>query len=119
MDELKQNTNENAGNGHSLHPMLAADAGIKGLLSLLAEYGGKIISSNDLHPDLIAQARASNRMFVDEDCLGYVWEPAFAGRFPETEKELELFERCYPLDIELPEELKNTDWIDKIIRSGQ
>lgn len=85
--------------------MLAADAGINDLLSMLAEHGGKIISSNDLHPDLIAQARASNRMYVDENSLGYVWEPPFAGRFPMTENEVELFERCYPIEPELPADL--------------
>lgn len=87
-------------------PLLAADASIEKLFSLLARYGGKIISSNDLHTDLIAQARAAKRMFVDDNCLGYIWEPAFAGRFPMTEKEVEMFEWCYPLDVELPENLK-------------
>ena len=56
---------------------------IKNLLDLLARYGGKIISSNELSPDLINQARASNRMFVDENSLGYVWIPPF-DTFPET-----------------------------------
>jgi len=32
------------------------------LFELLAQYGGKIVSSNDLSPEWIEQARASNRM---------------------------------------------------------
>ena len=118
MENLQEETNANQDNKSSLRPMLAADAGINGLLSLLAEHGGAIISSNDLHPDLIAQAKASNRMYIDENCLGYVWEPPFAGRFPRNEKELDLFKRCYPLDFELPEKLKNTDWIDRITKEN-
>jgi len=87
---------------------------LKKLLDFLATYGGKIISSNDLDSYLINQARASNRMYVDENSLGYVWEPPFAGRFPMTEKEVEMFEWCYPLDVELPEKFKNIDWVNKI-----
>jgi len=68
-------------------PLLQGVVNAKGLLSLLAEYGGKIISSNDLHPDLINQARASNRMYVDENSLGYVWEPNFKNGFPTTQIE--------------------------------
>lgn len=101
MNKIKNN-NETAAFGNT---MLPAAADMKGLLSLLAQYGGSIISSNDLHPDLIAQARASNRMYVDEKSLGYVWEPPFAGRFPMTENEVELFERCYPIEVELPADL--------------
>ena len=78
---------------------------MKKLLELLATHGGKIVSTNDLNPDEINQARASNRMYVDEDSLGYVWLPAFHGRFPVTEEEVEMFEWCYPLEVELPEEL--------------
>lgn len=86
---------------------------IKPLLELLVKYGGSIISSNDLHPDLINQARHSNRMYVDEHSLGYIWEPPFAGRFPITDAEVEMFEWCYPLSTELPAELKNLDWLFK------
>lgn len=84
---------------------------IENLLELLAKHGGSIISSNDLHSDLIAQARASNRMYVDENSLGYIWEPPFAGRFPVTEEEVEMFEWCYPIEVELPESLKNCDFL--------
>lgn len=96
-------------------PMLPQPAtGIQDLLALLVEYGGSIVSSNNLHPDLIAQARASNRMYVDENSLGYVWEPPFAGRFPTTENEVALFERCYPREIELPENFSFEDLWEKI-----
>jgi len=74
------------------------------LLELLATHGGKIVSTNDLNPDEINQARASNRMYVDEDSLGYVWLPAFHGRFPVTVSEVEMFEWCYPLEVEIPKE---------------
>ena len=70
------------------------------LFEYLALYGGRIVSSNDLPSELIAQARASNRMYVDENSLGYVWEPSFAGRCPETGEEVRMFEWCYPLPID-------------------
>lgn len=105
--------------GSIANAMLPAPADMKGLLSLLAEHGGSIISSNDLHPDLIAQARASNRMYVDENSLGYVWEPPFAGRFPMTETEVALFERCYPIEVELPAELSFENIWKRINRNGK
>lgn len=101
------------------NPMLPAAADAIGLLSLLAEFGGNIISSNDLHPDLIAQARASNRMYVDENSLGYIWEPSFAGRFPMTEYEVELFERCYPIEVELPSYLTFENLMKRMIKKGR
>ena len=110
------NNNETAAFGNT---MLPAAADMKGLLSLLAEHGGSIISSNDLHPDLIAQARASNRMYVDENSLGYIWEPPFAGRFPMTENEVALFERCYPIEVELPAELSFENIWKRINRNGK
>lgn len=106
-------------NGNNANAMLPAAADAIGLFSLLAEYGGSIISSNDLHPDLIAQARASNRMYVDENSLGYVWEPPFAGRFPMTEAEVELFERCYPIEVELPADLTFENLMKRMNRNGR
>jgi hypothetical protein len=108
------NTNEN-GNCDNCVVVVTFNS----LLELLAMYGGKIISSNDLHADLIDQARAAKRMYVDENFLGYIWEPPFAGRFPVTEEEVKMFEWCYPLEVELPEQLKNTDWINRIIEGGK
>ena len=90
-------------------------ANARHLLDLLAQHGGKIISSNDLHPYLIEQARAAGRMYVDENSLGYIWEPPFAGRFPETDEELEMFDWCYPLESKLPEQLENADWVKKLL----
>lgn len=95
--------------------VLAADADITHLLSLLAKHGGSIISSNELPSELINQARAANRMYVDVNSLGYVWEPPFAGRFPETEDEVIMFDWCYPLDVQIPERLKDSEWIKRII----
>lgn len=88
------------------------------LFSLLAQYGGKIISTNDLRPDMIAQAKASNRMWVDNNSLGYVWEPPIAGRFPETEEEVKLFERCYPIEKEVPKEVADKV-LDNIIKATE
>ena len=51
-------------------------------------------------------------MYVDENSLGYVWCPDLKG-FPETEEEVELFEKWYPLDVPMPEELKTFDWFYK------
>ena len=89
---------------------------LKRLLELLAKHGGSIVSSNSLHPNLVAQAQSSNRIYVDENSLGYIWEPPFAGRFPENDEEIDMFEWCYPIHPELPEELKNLDWVQKIIK---
>jgi hypothetical protein len=83
------------------------------LLKLLATHGGKIVSTNDLNEMEISQARASNRMYVDEDSLGYVWLPQFHGRFPVTVEEVEMAEWCYPLDVEIPEELTFENLIEK------
>lgn len=114
--------NENSNNNKTAafcNTMLPAAADMKGLLSLLAEYGGSIISSNDLHSDLIAQVRASNRMYVDENSLGYVWEPPFAGRFPTTENEVALFERCYPIEVDLPADLTFENLMKRMNRNGR
>lgn len=87
---------------------------IEKLLAFLAQYGGEIVSTAKLTPEWIEQARASGRLYVDENSLGYVWEPDING-FPTTEQKVEEFEKWYPLDVELPESLKNTDWIfDKL-----
>lgn len=86
------------------------------LFSLLAQYGGEIVCSNNLSANDIAQARASERMYVDENSLGYVWIPTIKG-FPETVEEVEYFERWYPLPVELPGSLKTLDWMkNKVIR---
>lgn len=83
---------------------------IKKLLKLLAQHGGSIVSTASLPVDFINQARASNRLYVDNNGLGYVWEPTLL-RIPQTDKEVELFEKWYPLEVELPESLKNTDFL--------
>ena len=76
VDKLKENTTENDVNGYSSDRMLLVDSGIEVLLSLLAQYGGKIIRSNELDAEVIAQARGNNRMCVDKNGLGYIWEPS-------------------------------------------
>jgi len=84
---------------------------IEDLLLLLANYKGRIESTASLTVRDIEQAKASNRLFVDEYSLGYVWSPDF----PTADDEVEDFEKWYPLESEMPEELNNIQPIlDKI-----
>lgn len=85
-------------------PTPSTGEGIYKLVEYLSKHGGSIVSSNDLNPDLINQAKASNRMWVDDNSLGYVWEPPIAGKFPETPEDVEMFEWCYPIPVELKKE---------------
>lgn len=71
------------------------------LLQLLAEHKGAIVSTASLSAMDIRQAQASGRMYVDENSLGYVWMPQIT-RFPETPKEVEEFERWFPIEEPLP-----------------
>lgn len=84
------------------------DTTINDLLALLAEYGGAIVSSNDEKPEWIEQARAGGRMYVDDNNLGYIWNPPLYD-LPSTEHEAELFDKWFPLPIELPADLKDPE----------
>lgn len=92
--------------------------GMKQLFEYLIQYGGQIISSNDLSPDWINQARASNRMWVDEYGYGFVWEP-FVNKLPETVEEVELFEKWFPLKVELPPDLTFENLQERILERKQ
>ena len=83
---------------------------IKKLLELLAKYGGSIVSTASLDVMQINQARASGRMHIDENSLGYVWEPDIK-LIPTTVEEVKFFEKWYPLEIELPESLKDPSFL--------
>jgi len=83
---------------------------IKELLETLALKGGKIVCTAQLDVMEINQARASNRLFVDENGIGFVWDPNILF-FPKTEKEIVDFEKYYPLEEPLPEKLKNPDFL--------
>jgi hypothetical protein len=48
---------------------------MKKLTELLIKHGGKIISSNDCSVLEIAEARADNRMWVDENGFGFIFMP--------------------------------------------
>jgi hypothetical protein len=85
---------------------------MKNLFELLSKHSGKIVSTNDLSEYEINQARASNRMFVDEDSLGYVWLPPFHDRWPASISEIKMTIWCYPLEVELPESV-NLDSLKK------
>lgn len=71
--------------------------GLTDLLELLALHGGQIVSTASLSPFDIEQARAGNRMYVDQNSLGYVWEPKI-DKMPETEEEVKQFEKWFPFD---------------------
>lgn len=43
----------------------------------------------------------------------------FAGRFPITEEEVELFERCYPIEVELPADLTFENLMKRMNRNGR
>lgn len=79
------------------------------LLELLMTKGGSIVCSASLSEYMVRQAQASDRMYVDENGIGFVWEPAMK-LFLETDEEWAEFEKWYPLEMELPEELKTMDW---------
>ena len=83
---------------------------IETLLELLAQYKGSIVSTASLDVEQINQAKASGRMYVDENSLGYVWEPDIK-RIPQTDEEVKFFERWYPLEVELPESLKDASFL--------
>lgn len=73
-------------------------------------HGGKIVSSASLDAEQIRQAQASGRMFVDENGYGIVWEPCIM-RMPETDEDVEFFEKWYPLDVEMPEKFLTADFL--------
>lgn len=83
---------------------------IEELLSLLALHGGKIVSTASINPFDIKQAEASGRMYVDENSLGFVWEPDIKW-FPKTTKEIKFMEKWYPLNYELPDSLKDPSFL--------
>ena len=84
------------------------------LFELLIEHGGEIVSTNSLDPYNIDQARASNRMWVDDNGLGFVWMPP-CQLLPTTEQGVENFDKWFPLVVEMPEHLKSADFLfDKI-----
>lgn len=83
---------------------------INDLLELLAAHNGAIVSTAVLSAMDIRQAQASGRMYVDENSLGYVWMPQIT-RFPETPKEVEEFERWFPLEEPLPINMTLGKWV--------
>lgn len=93
---------------------------IETLLNFLAQHGGTIVSSASVSSEEIKQARASGRMYVDQNYLGYIWLPKMGTEvtlLPTNEKELEFYEemekKWYPLQIDMPDDLKNPDSIIK------
>lgn len=79
-------------------------ATMRELIFLLKEHGGVIARAESFPEELKKQAIASNRIHVDPSGVEFIWEPD--SLLPETEEEVELFERWYPLKVELPESLK-------------
>ena len=83
---------------------------IKELLELMAQHGGEIVCTASLRPEDINQAREAGRMYVDENSIGFIWEPNIT-RMPETDEEIEFFDKWYPLQVELPEGLKDASFL--------
>lgn len=73
---------------------------MKELLEKLATEGGMIICTSVMDEEMINQSRASNRLWVNDDGIGYSWEPN--RLLPTTEEEVRLFEEYYPLPVETP-----------------
>lgn len=91
---------------------------IRPLLDLLAEKGGEIVSTASLNQSSIDQARASGRMYVDENGLGFVWMPDI-HLLPTNDAELAEFEKWFPLDVPLPEHLKTPEFMERIVKAPQ
>lgn len=87
---------------------------INELLNLLALHGGEIVCSASLDTNDINQARASGRMAVTENNIGYVWMPNIM-RMPQTDEEVQFFEKWFPLDVEMPDKFNDPDYIQKNI----
>lgn len=84
---------------------------VKTLFDFLTVYGGSILSTGNLSAMDINQARASGRLFVDENSMGFVWMPV--SKFPETVEEVQEFEKWFPLEVPLPDSLKTADFLFK------
>ncbi len=82
---------------------------INDLLEYLSLYGGKIVSTESLDTQDTNQALASNRLYVNNKNLSFVWQPNIT-KLPETVEEVKFFERWYPLEVELPDKFKTLDW---------
>lgn len=93
-------------------------ADINKLLDYLAQWGGEIVSTAKLTPNWIEQARASGRLYVREDSLGFVWEPPI-NRIPETDEEIEFFERWFPIPVKLPKELEDPSAFFELMKKRQ
>lgn len=77
---------------------------MKKLLELLKNEGGAIRSSNEFNSYHINQARASNRMWVDEDGFGFIWYPPFGLLLPTTPEEMAEWERLEKKYFPLPDD---------------
>lgn len=91
---------------------------LKTLLELLSLHGGEIVCTASLKPDQIEQARASGRMYVDENGIGYAWEPNIM-MVPTTDEEVKFFEKWYPLDVEMPEKFKDPNFILNLLKERE
>lgn len=87
------------------------------LFDYLAQHGGEIVCTSSLSTYDIEQARASGRMFVREDSLGFVWMPP--SDIPTTEEAVENFDKWFPLEYPLPPEIDNPDFLFKKFKKKQ
>lgn len=88
---------------------------INNLLEKLIKYGGKIVCTSSLNVDEINQARASNRMFVDDDGFGYVWIPNL--EYPISDEDLKLHIESYPLPDYHNVPIKISNKLDNLIKT--
>jgi hypothetical protein len=70
---------------------------MKRLIDKLIKEGGSIVCSSSLSVEDIRQATATNRFYVDNDGIGFVWIPDTGFLLPETIEQVEAFEKYYPL----------------------
>lgn len=96
---------------------------INELLDLLALNGGKIVSTAALKPYEIENARQTGRMFVNEDSLGFVWEPECPiSWFPKTSSEIRKLEewisKYHPIDPPMPVELEPENFMKRLYGPG-
>lgn len=95
---------------------------MKELIEKLLLEKGCIVSSASLDEEGIAQARASNRFYVDDNNYGFAWMPEcwIRGFFNLPEEKYEDFinqlEKYFPIDTPLPESLKDANQLFDIIQ---
>ena len=82
---------------------------MKKLFEKLKMEKGRIVSTASLNVMAIEQARASNRIWVDENGFGFVWLPDC--EFPTTDEEVRAYEKMIKKYFPLPDNTPIPEWI--------